>query len=190
MQAARSSTRPKVAPTPFRLFKTFLAIGAFTFGGGYVMLPLIKRSIVEHSGWIGEDEFVDAIAIAQSSPGPIAVNIATLTGYKLGGYTGAFFAVLGASLPSFLIILMVASVFLGIENNPYVRAAMTGMRPAIVALMASAVYDIGKSAIKNRFAALLALLATVALIGFNVHPVLVLTIAAAVGLIKSRFAAE
>lgn len=150
------------------------------------MLPLIRRSIVERSRWMEDEEFVDAIAVAQSSPGPIAVNIAALTGYKLSGLPGALLSVLGAALPSFITILVVASIFLGVQHNPYVRAAMTGMRPAVVALMAAAVLDVGKTAIKNRFGAILALAALVALIGLDVHPVFVVIAAAATGLVATR----
>lgn len=173
-------------PTPLRLFWTFFAIGAFTFGGGYAMIPLIRKSIVERARWMEDEEFVDAIAIAQSSPGPIAVNIATLTGYKLSGLGGALFSVVGATLPSFITILVVASIFLGVQHNFYVRAAMAGMRPAVIALMAAAVLDVGKAAIKSRFSIVLGLLALVALTVFNVHPVLVIVAAAAAGVAASR----
>ena len=135
-------------PTPSGLFWSFLSIGAFTFGGGYAMLPLIRKSLVEKSSWLQDDEFVDTIAVAQSAPGPIAVNMAVICGYKLGAIKGALAAVLGATLPSFVILIVVAAFFLGAQDNPFVRAAFTGMRPAIVALMISAVYDIGKSTIK------------------------------------------
>ncbi|MDK2928170.1 MAG: chromate transporter [Bacillota bacterium] len=173
-------------PTPLRLFWSFFTIGAFTFGGGYAMLPLIRKSIVERSGWMEDEEFVDAIAVAQSSPGPIAVNIAALTGYKLSGLSGALLSVAGAALPSFITILVVASIFLGVQHNPYVRAAMAGMRPAVVALMAAAVFDVGKTAIKSRFGGALALLALLALIGFNVHPVFVIIAAATAGVAACR----
>lgn len=182
----KQDTEEMLSPTPLRLFWTFLAIGAFTFGGGYAMIPLIKKSIVERTRWMEEEEFVDAIAIAQSSPGPIAVNIATLTGYKLSGLGGALFSVVGATLPSFITILVVASIFLGVQHNSYVRAAMAGMRPAVIALMAAAVLDVGKTAIKSRFSTVLGLLALVALTVFNVHPVLVIVAAAAAGVAASR----
>ncbi|HHY91929.1 MAG TPA: chromate transporter [Firmicutes bacterium] len=184
---ARTGKHPApVPPSPLRLFWSFFVIGAFTFGGGYAMLPLIRKSIVEKSRWMEDEEFVDAIAIAQSAPGPIAVNIAVLTGYKLSGLAGAVFAVLGAALPSFITILIIAAIFLGVQHNPYVRAAMAGMRPAIVALMAAAVFDVGRTAIKNRFSTAVALAALVALLGLDVHPVLVIAAAAAVGLLANR----
>ena len=173
---------PLVAPTPGRLFWAFLSIGAFTFGGGYAMLPLIQKSLVQKSKWLKDEEFVDAIAVAQSSPGPIAVNIATITGYKLKGLSGALSSVLGAILPSFVILLIIATFFLGVQDNRFVRGALTGMRPAIVALMASAVYDVGKKTIRSWQAAALSLIALVLLTVFKLHPVIVIVVAASAGL--------
>lgn len=170
-----------VVPTPSRLFRSFLSIGAFTFGGGYAMLPLIRKSLVEKSHWLQDEEFVDAIAVAQSSPGPIAVNIAVITGYKLCGLKGALASVLGAVLPSFVILLVIATFFLGVQDNRFVRAALTGMRPAIVALMASAVYDVGKNTIKNGRAAILSMVALVLLLIYELHPVTVIIMAAITG---------
>lgn len=174
-------------PTPGGLFWSFLSIGAFTFGGGYAMLPLIRKSLVEKSGWLQDEEFIDAIAVAQSAPGPIAVNIAVITGYKLNGLRGTLAAVLGATLPSFVILIIVATFFLGLQDNRFVRAALTGMRPAIVALMASAVYDIGKNTIRSKQAAVLSIVAIVLLLVVGLHPVLVIVAAAIAGLaVNSR----
>jgi chromate transporter len=183
IESSAATESSYVAPTPGRLFWSFLSIGAFTFGGGYAMLPLIRKSLVAKSKWLRDEEFVDAIAIAQSSPGPIAVNIAVITGYKLSGLQGTLAAVLGATLPSFFILLIVATFFLGIQENRFVRAALTGMRPAIVALMASAVYDVGKNTIKNWRGALLSIAALVLLIPVQLHPVFVIIAAAITGLV-------
>lgn len=180
--AVSAPNAPLVVPTPGRLFWAFLSIGAFTFGGGYAMLPLIQKSLVEKSKWLQDEEFVDAIAVAQSSPGPIAVNIAVITGYKLKGLPGALASVLGATLPSFVILLVIATFFLGVQDNRFVRGALTGMRPAIVALMASAVYDVGKKTIRTRQAAVLSLMALLLLTVFKLHPVVVIIAAASAGL--------
>ncbi|MGI6129268.1 MAG: chromate transporter [bacterium] len=170
------------SPTPSRLFWSFLTIGAFTFGGGYAMLPLIQKSLVKKSKWLSDEEFIDAIAVAQSSPGPIAVNIAVITGYKLRGLSGALASVLGATLPSFFILLFIATFFLSVQDNRFIRGALTGMRPAIIALMASAVYDVGKKTIRSRQTAILSLSALVLLTIFNLHPVIVIIAAAGFGL--------
>lgn len=113
------------------------------------MIPLIKRELVERRGWLGETEFVDLLAIAQSGPGPIAVNTATVTGYKIRGVRGALAAVAGAALPSFLVILAFASVLVRYKDAPFVDAVFRGMRPAILGLLVAAVWQVGKSSVKE-----------------------------------------
>lgn len=177
-----SKSQPSSSPaSPLRLFKVFLPIGAFTFGGGYAMIPLIRKAIVERCRWMDDREFIDTIAIAQSAPGPIAVNMAAMTGYKLAGFGGAIASVVAAALPSFVSILIVASIFLGVQHNPMVRAAMSGMRPAIVALMAAAVFDVGKAAIASKAALMLAVATFIGLIVAHIHPIAVIVLAGAAG---------
>ncbi len=124
----------------FDLFFTFFKIGAFTFGGGYAMLPIIQKEIVESKGLISEEEFLDAIALAQASPGPVAVNTSVYVGYRVRGFKGAIAATLGAVLPSFIIILFIAMYFIQFRSNPIVEKVFLGIRPAIVALILAAVY--------------------------------------------------
>lgn len=119
----------------FQLFYSFLKIGLFTFGGGYAMIPIIQREIIEKRGWIAERDFLDLLTLAQSAPGPIALNMAVFVGYKLFGYRGAVTSLLGVVLPSFIIILIVAIFFSQIRDNAIVDAAFKGMRPVVVALM-------------------------------------------------------
>ncbi len=114
------------------------------------MIPLIKRELVERRGWLEESEFVDLLAIAQSGPGPIAVNTATVTGYRIRGSAGALAAVLGASMPSFLVILAFASVLTRYKNAPAIDAVFRGMRPAILGLLAAALWQVGKSSVRER----------------------------------------
>ena len=114
---------------------SFLKIGAFTFGGGYAMIPLIQHEVINHRRWLREGEFVELLTIAQTAPGPIALNTAVFVGYKLRGYRGALAAVLGVVIPSFLIILVVAMFFADMRDNVWVDAAFKGMRPAVVALI-------------------------------------------------------
>lgn len=116
-----------------------MKIGTFTLGGGYAMLPLIQREVVDNEHWLEEDEYLNMIALAQAAPGIIAVNSAIFIGYRIGGWRGLCGAVLGATLPSFLIILLIAMVFRNIREVPAVAAVMRGMRPAVVALLAAAV---------------------------------------------------
>lgn len=121
------------------LFSTFFRIGAFTIGGGYAMIPLIQREIVDSKHWLDEEEFLNMIALAQAAPGVIAVNSAIFIGYCVGGVRGLIASVLGAVIPSFVIILLIAMVFRDIAKYPAVEAVMKGMRPAVVGLLAAAV---------------------------------------------------
>ncbi|MDR2936353.1 MAG: chromate transporter [Rikenellaceae bacterium] len=128
----------------FELFWSFFKIGCFTFGGGYAMIPLIRREVIERRKWVGPDEFLELLALAQTSPGPIAINTSVFVGYKRFGWRGAFTATLGTVLPSFLIILAIAVFFTDVRDNPIVGRIFKGMRPAVVALIASPVYKLAK----------------------------------------------
>ncbi|MDO4512193.1 MAG: chromate transporter [Bacteroidales bacterium] len=131
-----------------QLFTTFFKIGCFTFGGGWAMLSIIEREIVDKHQWIKKEDFLDLLAIAQSMPGILAVNISTVIGDKLKGVKGSVAAALGTILPSFLIILMIA-IFLTpdtIKNNPTLSAIFKGIRPAVVALIIAPVITTAKSA--------------------------------------------
>ena len=132
------------------LFWTYLKIGTFTVGGGYAMLPLIQREVVDRQGWIDEEEFLNMIALAQAAPGLIAVNSAIFIGWRVGGWRGVCGAVLGAVLPSFLIILAIAMVFQDWKELPAVEAAFKGIRPAVVALIAAPQVKMARTAIKAK----------------------------------------
>lgn len=132
----------------WRLFWTFFKIGAFTFGGGWAMISIIEKEIVDKNHWIEKDEFLDLLAVAQSLPGILAVNISVAVGDKLRGMRGAVFAAMGTILPSFLIILTIA-IFLTpdlIKNNPTLSAVFKGIRPAVVALIIAPVITSAKAA--------------------------------------------
>ena len=129
-----------------KLFISFFKIGAFTFGGGWAMIPLIEREVVDKQNWIKREDFVDALAIAQSLPGVLAVNISILIGNKLRGLKGCLTATLGTILPSFLIILAIAIWFVQTYDNPVVERIFKGIRPAVVALILSPVFSTAKTA--------------------------------------------
>ncbi len=118
-----------------KLFTTFFKIGLFSFGGGFAMIPLIQREVIERHKWINSKDFVDMLVLAQSTPGPIAVNTAVFVGYKTAGIVGAVAATLGTVLPSFIVILLLALFFAEVRENRYVDAAFRAMRPAVVALI-------------------------------------------------------
>jgi chromate transporter len=128
-----------------QIFCTFAKIGAFTIGGGYAMLPLIQKEVVEKKQWISADDFVDMIALSQSVPGILAVNIAIFTGHRMKGNAGSIVATLGSILPSFIIILLIAMFFRNFQDNPYVVKIFNAIRPAVVALIAVPVFTTAKS---------------------------------------------
>lgn len=127
------------------IFKTFFKIGSFTIGGGYAMLPIIQKEVVDNKKWMGDEEFLDSIAVTNSLPGPLAINCATFVGYKTAGVPGAISAALGAVMPSFLIILAIAMFFTTISENKVVEYIFAGIRPAVVALIIFALVKLVKS---------------------------------------------
>ncbi len=117
------------------LFLSFLKIGLFTFGGGYAMISLIKDEVIKRRGWVEEARFLDLLTLAQSSPGPIALNTSVFVGYSSRGYLGAIAAITGVVTPSIVIILLLAIFFSSIRDNEIVEAAFKGMRPVVIALI-------------------------------------------------------
>lgn len=120
------------------LFLEFFGIGAFTVGGGYAMIPLIRRAVAEKRGWIDGSEMIDIVAVSESTPGPIAINAATFVGYRVAGFGGAFFATLGVVLPSFAVITIVARFYGRYKSSAVVEGCMSGVRPVVIGLIASA----------------------------------------------------
>lgn len=171
-----------------QLFFTFLKIGLFTFGGGMAMIPLIKREIIERQQWIESKDFLEMLAVAQSAPGPIALNTAVFVGYKVRGFWGAVASVFGVVVPSFVVILVVAVLFVEVRDNKYVDAAFKAMRPAVVALIVAPIVGLARG---MRWA-MVAVAAAVALIVWywGVSPIYLIAGAIVVGtaytLIKIR----
>ncbi len=126
------------------LFLTFFEIGLFTFGGGYAMLPLIQEEVLNH-GWLGLSELIDFVAISESTPGPFAINISTYVGAEVQGILGSACATLGVVLPSFIVILIVAKFFERFKNSKIVKGCMTGLRPAVIGLIATAALTMAKT---------------------------------------------
>lgn len=144
------------------LFLTFLKVGALTFGGGYAMIPIINREVVEKRKWLQQSEIIDILAISESTPGPIAVNTATYVGYRVAGFWGSFFATLGLVCPSFLIIFIISSFYKTFMSWSIVTAAFKGIRAGVIILLINAVLKLKKSV---KFDALAWILFTVALLG-------------------------
>ncbi|MDR2010514.1 MAG: chromate transporter [Bacteroidales bacterium] len=130
----------------WQMFSVFFRIGAFTLGGGYSMIPLIQKEVVEKKRWLSEKDFIDTLAVAQSAPGVMAVNTAIFVGYKLKGLKGSIVTTLGCALPSFIIILLVAMVFTDIKDNEIVNRVFKGIRPVVVALIVTPLWNMSKAA--------------------------------------------
>lgn len=164
----------------WQLFSIFFKIGSFTLGGGYSMIPLIEREIVDNKKWISHKDFIDMLALAQAAPGVIAINTAIFVGYKIKGVKGSLVTSLGCALPSFLIILLVATIFTDIKDNEIVQRIFKGIRPAIVALIAAPVWNMAKSANVTWKTAFIPIAAALLIWGLNISPVIII-LAAIIG---------
>lgn len=173
----------------FQIFITFFKIGALTFGGGLAMIPVIQREIV-NKGWISDDELTDYIAVSQSAPGMIAVNIATLVGIHMRKRTGAFVAVLGVVLPSFIAIILIALFLKEFNQIPAVQGALHGIMLVVIILLGFALFDLGKKAIKNIYLLLYSLLCFVLIYFFNVPTSLIIIASIFLGTIHTFISAK
>ncbi|HBL41322.1 MAG TPA: chromate transporter [Ruminococcaceae bacterium] len=170
-----------------RLFMSFFKIGAFTFGGGYAMLPMLERELVEERKWVKSEDLLDYFAVGQCTPGVIAVNTATLVGYKRGKVLGAVVATLGVVCPSVIIITVIAALLQNYADIPAVRHAFVGIRIAVCALITAAVIKLAKSNVKSLVQILLAVLAFVVVAILGASPVWVVIGASVAGLVLGKF---
>jgi len=170
------------------LFSSFVKIGAFTFGGGYAMIPLIQKEVVEKRKWITDQEILEIIAIAESTPGPIAVNAATFIGYKTAGFWGAFFSTMGVILPSFLIIAAISLILRQFESLKAVQYAFQGIRAGILALILKALVSMYKQCPRNKISYAIAAIAFLFVAVFKINALIVIVICAIIGLAHSVIA--
>ena len=168
-------------------FRTFFKIGAVTFGGGYAMIPIIETEVVDKHQWVNKEELLDLIAIAQSTPGVFAVNISTFIGYKLRGTKGAICATMGASLPSFLIILLIAIFFHQFQDNKIIASIFNGIRPAVVALIAVPTFNLAKSARITLSNCWIPIACALAIYPIGVSPILIIIAAGVCGYIYGKY---
>ena len=168
-------------------FLTFFKIGIVTFGGGYAMIPMIEEEVVNKHHWTSKEELLDLIAIAQSCPGVFAVNISTFIGYKLNKKAGAFCTTLGAALPSFIIILLIAMFFHQFADNKVVAAMFRGIRPAVVALIAVPTFRLAKTASISLTNCWIPIACALAIWALGVSPILIIIIAAVAGYVYGQF---
>ena len=186
MHAADNSTGRKMK----ELFLTFMKIGTFTFGGGYAMIPLIQRETVEEKRWIGDEDILEIIAIAESTPGPIAINAATFIGYRVCGPAGAFAATFGVVLPSFLIILALSRILQMAQDVRVVQYAFTGIRAGVLALLLKALWSMYRQSRKGLPSYLIMAAAFILTACLHVPVLAVLAGCALFGLAVSSAAAE
>lgn len=171
---------------PLEMFTSFFKIGAFTFGGGYAMIPIMEREFIDEKKWVSKEEFIDLVSLSQGFPGVLAANISSFIGNKLFGIPGAMLAVSGVSLPSIIIILIIAAFFAQFRHNFYVNLAMSGVNAAVPALILIALVSLSKNMDKTAYNIILMIASTIALIVFDIHPLIIIIAAATLGIIKYR----
>lgn len=176
--------------TILSLFASFFKIGAFTFGGGYAMIPIIQAEAVEHHKWITDDDILEIIAIAESTPGPIAINTATFVGYRICGFFGALAATMGVVLPSFVIILIISFLLREFQDIAAVKYAFSGIRAGVLALILKALWSMYKKSPKGVFSYIVMAAAFVLTAIFDVSIIIVIIACALFGLITSTLAAR
>ena len=165
-----------------QLFTAFLKIGLFAFGGGYAVISFLQQEIAER-GWMTSERFADLIAISQSTPGPIAINMATFVGYQVGGIPGALLATLAVVLPGMILMILLALFFFHFYERPAVRSLFQGLRPVVVGLIAAAAWQIGQVAMGNGVAISIALVSCLLIAKWKVHPVLLVVGSAIAGIL-------
>ena len=172
------------------LFVSFWKIGAFTIGGGYVMIPIMEREVVDRRGWLTQEEFMDNLSLSQAMPGVFAVNMATIIGRRLGGFRGVLCAVLGNVLMPIGLILLLAIFFRFFRDNIIVERIFMGLRPAVVALIAAPVFRMAKSANVTWSNCWIPVVAALLIWLLGVSPVWVILVALAGGLIWGKLKIE
>ena len=172
----------------WQLFTTFFKIGAFTFGGGYAMIPLIQRETAEKHGWITDEDILEVLAIAESTPGPIAINSATFIGYRVAGVLGAMCATLGVVLPSFIIILVISRVLREFQEIRAVKYAFYGIRAGVLALLLKALWTMARKCPRKVVAYAVVALAFIVSAFTDIHILLVIVTCAIIGLVTSLIA--
>ena len=166
-----------------KLFLAFLKIGAFTFGGGYAALSLIQEEVIEANNWITPQDFIDIVAIAEMTPGPIAINASTFVGYKVGALAGSFIATFGVILMPVIITLLVSIYYNKFKHLKQVNWVIRGIRPAILGIIAAACIKIGKVSIIDFKGVLIALLVFAGVYKLKINPIIAILISGVLGII-------
>ena len=170
----------------FEIFLSIFKIGAFTFGGGYAMIPLSEQEVVNNKKWLNKDEFMDVLVVAQSLPGAMAINASIFLGYRIAGILGAISALIAVILPSFIIIILIAAFFMQFRNNYYVNAAFMGITAAVPMLVLVGAISLAKGIPKNLRSLITILISLIVLIFFHINPVVVIIVSGVYGAIFLR----
>ncbi len=170
----------------WELYYTFLKIGGLTFGGGYAMLPMLQREVIDIHHWVTEEEVLDIYAIGQCSPGIIAVNTATMIGYRKRGILGAIFATLGEVTPSLLLISILSTVLLQVQDSVWVQRAFGGIRVSVCALITQSVLSLSKKSLMDLPTSIFYLITVAAMLLFSLSPLIVVPVAIIYGLMVRR----
>lgn len=168
------------------LFLSFAKVGVMTFGGGYAMIPILEREIVDKQGWASSEELMDYYAVGQCTPGVIAVNTATFIGYKVAGIAGGVIATLGVVFPSLVIITLIAGILTNFADIPAVKSAFAAVRVCVCVLIFNSVLKLWKGAVKDKGALVLFLLVFVLSVFFDISPVVFVLLCAAAGIVLTR----
>jgi chromate transporter len=179
---ARNPEHPKL----LELFIVFAQVSVITIGGGYVMFPLLKREVVDSKGWISNGELVDCYALGQSVPGIIAMNTATLIGYRKRGLPGAITAAAGMAAPSLVVIILISAFLTQYFDNVWVKKAFAGVRASVVAMIGMAVWQVGRKSVSTVLRGILAAGSFLAIVALNTSPVLLIVAGGLLGLLLFR----
>ena len=170
----------------FELFLAFARVGVMTFGGGYAMIPILEREIVDRHGWASEEELMDYYAVGQCTPGVIAVNTATFIGYKVAGTIGGIVATLGVVFPSVVIITAIAGILTNFADVPAVKSAFAGIRVCVCVLIFNAVLKLWKKAVVDKVTLILFLCVFLLSVFFDISPIVFVVFCAAAGIVLTR----
>ena len=170
----------------WQLFVSFARVGVLTFGGGYAMIPMLEREIVDRRGWATSEELMDYYAVGQCSPGVIAVNTATFIGFKTAGNLGGIVATLGVVFPSFVIISVIAGIIRNFSDIPAVKSAFAGIRVCVCVLIFNSVVKLWKGAVKDKATLALCLLVFILSVFFSISPIVFVLFCAAAGILFTR----
>ena len=179
---AGNTERPKL----LELFFVFARVSAITIGGGYVMFPILKRDVVDSKGWISDEEMVDYYALGQSIPGIIAMNTATLIGYRKRGIPGAVASAAGMATPSLVVILIISAFLTPYFEHSWVQKAFAGIRAAVVAMIGMAVWQVGRKAVDSISKGAIGIGSFLAIVGLHIHPVLMIVAGGLLGAVLFR----